>query len=235
MAFSPVSASLSLSSCLAFRFLQVAYVVTQYESFSAFWAECVCMAEWLESVGGGTLSLEHVKVADQKWILIIKQTAKIQSMVVQLKCSSGIITSRFSVHAFSLSYWAFLLHGIYCGISGYDSSLLMKHLWDNWLHTHYFTHEEKTVITNLLLKNSCLQTATTARGRGVLRLLLIQQQTNLLCVPALCLQLFIIIYPSESTPLMLCLFLQVLFVIVQTNRGVSHLTMALERYKSKSL
>ena len=80
MAFSPVSASLSLSlsSCLAFRFLQVAYVVTQYESFSAFWAECVCMAEWLESVGGGTLSLEHVmKVADQKWILIIKQTAKI--------------------------------------------------------------------------------------------------------------------------------------------------------------
>ena len=38
---------------------------------------CMSMAEWLESVGGGTLSLEHVKVADQKWILIIKQTAKI--------------------------------------------------------------------------------------------------------------------------------------------------------------
>ena len=75
------------------------------------------------------------------------------------------------------------------------------------------------------------QIATDARGRGVLRLLLIQQQTNILCIPALCLQLFIVAYPSRSIPIAmpLCLILEILFMVVSTNRIVAHLTLALGR------
>ena len=74
-----------------------------------------------------------------------------------------------------------------------------------------------------------LQIATGARGRGVLRLLLIQQQIKLLCIPAICLQLYIVAFPSASLPPLLCLILEVLLLI--ENDTIGHITVALGRYK----
>ena len=72
-----------------------------------------------------------------------------------------------------------------------------------------------------------LQIATGARGRGVLRLLLIQQQIKLLCIPAICLQLYIVAFPSASLPPLLCLILEVLLLI--ENDTIGHITVALGR------
>ena len=74
------------------------------------------------------------------------------------------------------------------------------------------------------------QIATGASGRGVLRLLLIQQQINLLCIPAICLQLYIVAFPSAILPSFLCLILEVLLLIVSTNGTIGHITVALGRY-----
>ena len=68
------------------------------------------------------------------------------------------------------------------------------------------------------------QIASTARGRGVLRLLLIQQQMNLLCIPALCLH----ILPLEYPPL-LCQFIEIMAMIVTITRTVGDLAVALGR------
>ena len=76
------------------------------------------------------------------------------------------------------------------------------------------------------------QTATTAKGRGVLRLLLLQQQMNIFCIPAICLQLFMITFPSSTMPLPLCVILEILFMTVVTNRSVSSLTVGLGRYST---
>ena len=73
------------------------------------------------------------------------------------------------------------------------------------------------------------QIATGARGRGVLRLLLIQQQINLFCIPAICLQLYIVAFPSASLPPLLCFILEVLLLIVATNGTMGHITVALGR------
>ena len=80
------------------------------------------------------------------------------------------------------------------------------------------------------LKIIAFQIATTAKGRGVLRLLLLQQQINLFCIPAICLQLFMVTYPSSTMALPLCVILEILFVTVETNRSVSILTVGLGRY-----
>ena len=77
--------------------------------------------------------------------------------------------------------------------------------------------------------NFAFQIATGARGRGVLRLLLIQQQINLFCIPAICLQLYIVAFPSVSLPPLLCFILEVLLLIVATNGTMGHITVALGR------
>ena len=64
----------------------------------------------------------------------------------------------------------------------------------------------------------------------MLRLLLIQQQINLLCIPAICLQLVMVADPSTDMPHLLCLTLEFLFTIVAANRAVSDLAVALGRY-----
>ena len=79
------------------------------------------------------------------------------------------------------------------------------------------------------------QIATGASGRGVLRLLLIQQQINLLCIPAICLQLYIVAFPSAILPSFLCLILEVLLLIVSTNGTIGHITVALGRYCPRML
>ena len=68
------------------------------------------------------------------------------------------------------------------------------------------------------------QIASSARGRGVLRLLLIQQQMNLLCIPALCLN----ILPLEYPPLV-CQIIEIMAMIVTINRTVGDLAVAMGR------
>ena len=75
------------------------------------------------------------------------------------------------------------------------------------------------------------QIASSAKGRGVLRLLLIQHQINLLCIPTLCLELLILAYPLRYMPGLLCISLEILVHIVTTNRTVFNLAVASGRYK----
>ena len=80
---------------------------------------------------------------------------------------------------------------------------------------------------------NAFQIATDSKGRGVLRILLIQQQMNLLCIPALCLQLIVVAYPSTNMPNLVCLLLEMLFMLVSTNRAISDLAVALGRYNQE--
>ena len=80
---------------------------------------------------------------------------------------------------------------------------------------------------------NAFQIATDSKGRGVLRILLIQQQMNLLCIPALCLQLIVVAYPSTNMPNLVCLLLEMLFMLVSTNRAISDLAVALGRYEGE--
>ena len=73
------------------------------------------------------------------------------------------------------------------------------------------------------------QVASDARGRGVLRLLLRQQQINLLCIPALCLQVVLLTYPSTKMPPALCLSFDIAALLVCVNRIISIFTIALGR------
>ena len=74
------------------------------------------------------------------------------------------------------------------------------------------------------------QIATSAKGRGVLRLILYERRINLIAIPALCIQIFITAVPSKSRPHMLCVFLKLLTIIVATNRSVAEPAVALGRY-----
>ena len=74
------------------------------------------------------------------------------------------------------------------------------------------------------------QIATSARGRGVLRLILYERRINLIAIPALCIQIFITAVPSKSRPHMLCVLLKLLVIIVATNRSVAEPAVALGRY-----
>jgi len=71
--------------------------------------------------------------------------------------------------------------------------------------------------------------ASGAPGRGVLRLLLVQQQIILICIPAICLQLYIVVYPSAKLPTLPCITLEILLMTVTTNGTIGHLTVALGR------
>ena len=89
---------------------------------------------------------------------------------------------------------------------------------------------EKNFKQCVIAPKQFLQIATNAKGRGVLRLLLYHQQINLLCIPGIFLQILIVAFPSISMPSIVCYFLEILFLIVVTNRMVSDLTVALGRY-----
>ena len=79
------------------------------------------------------------------------------------------------------------------------------------------------------------QVATNVRGRGVLRLLLLQQQLRLLSIPALLLQLGILVFPLWQTPLLLCHLFEIVTFIVITQHIISSITIALGRYWYDSL
>ena len=74
------------------------------------------------------------------------------------------------------------------------------------------------------------QVATDAKGRGVLRLLLLQQQLSLLSIPALCLQLVGLAFPSEQIPLLICVSYEIFCLVVITHHSISSIAIALGRY-----
>ena len=80
-----------------------------------------------------------------------------------------------------------------------------------------------------------LQVASSAPGRGVLRLLLVQQQVNLLCIPALILQLLMVASPSLHMPPLLCLLVVILLIIIIINRTFSDIAVALGRCDAEDL
>ena len=78
--------------------------------------------------------------------------------------------------------------------------------------------------------NHYFQIATGAKGRGVLRLLLVQQQINLLCIPGVCFKFLIIAYPFKNMPILLCSIFEILVMVVTINRTVGDLVVVLGRY-----
>ena len=75
-----------------------------------------------------------------------------------------------------------------------------------------------------------VQIATDAKGRGVLRLLLLQQRLNLLSIVAICLQLTTFLFPSTKSWTMLCLSYEILTRVAIVHRLISSLAIALGRY-----
>ena len=88
-----------------------------------------------------------------------------------------------------------------------------------------------TEIFTLLNNNLCnlFQVATNQSGRGVLRLLLIQQQINMICVPAMCLQIFLFANLPIHTPQWLCLSKDIMWRIVALNRIINDAVIAVGR------
>ena len=72
--------------------------------------------------------------------------------------------------------------------------------------------------------------ATTSKGRGVLRLILLRQHVNLLSAPALFLQLISILYPSIKTSAIICLAFEFLTFIVASSGNITNLAISLGRY-----
>ena len=73
------------------------------------------------------------------------------------------------------------------------------------------------------------QVASDARGRGVLRLLLLQQQVNLLGVPCICLQLVALAFPSAKRSLPLCFAFEIMAYLLTMHFNISSLAIALGR------
>ena len=63
-----------------------------------------------------------------------------------------------------------------------------------------------------------------------MRLLLVQQQINLLCIPGVCFKFLIIAYPLRNMPLLLCSVFEILVMVVTINRTVGDLVVVLGRY-----
>ena len=79
------------------------------------------------------------------------------------------------------------------------------------------------------------QIASTAKGRGVLRLLLIKHQINLLCIPAIFIQLLIAANQSGNIPSLLCFSLEIIDMIVTVNCFYSGFLVVLGRYIYKTV
>ena len=117
----------------------------------------------------------------------------------------------------------------------------------NWRHTYFFFCSFSVFSTTSFMKYddvcSCgsiapnlqiiihaFQVATNVKGRGVLRLLLLQQQLRLLSIPALLLQLFMLAFPSWLLHFLLCISFDVVTLIVDAHQLISSITIATGRY-----
>ena len=154
---------------------------------------------------------------------------------MHLKCYSQTIALfamlLSSVSFLALSSLVYQYRGIYCGIW---RQVCKVHPLINVYQNAYYPGTLKTEQWNvhaIFAKSAWInfQVASGARGRGVLRLLLVQQQIILFCIPAICLQLYIVVYPSAILPILPCLTLEILLMMVTTNGTIGHLTVALGR------
>ena len=74
-----------------------------------------------------------------------------------------------------------------------------------------------------------LRVANSARGKGVLRLILQRQYLNMLCVPVLCIDLLILAWPSQEMPFLVCVFMECAVLCVWNNHYLGSLSIALGR------
>ena len=74
-----------------------------------------------------------------------------------------------------------------------------------------------------------LQVASDAKGRGVLRLLLLQQRFNLLSIVGLCQQLISILFQSVKSSPRLCFSFEIVTFAVSAHRIVSSIAITLGR------
>ena len=82
--------------------------------------------------------------------------------------------------------------------------------------------------------DNSFQVATNAKGRGVLRLLLLQQQINMLEVPVICLQLTLLAFPDWRAPVKdyraFCTVFDIITRFTLMVRYMSNFVIALGRY-----
>ena len=73
------------------------------------------------------------------------------------------------------------------------------------------------------------QVATNARGRGVLRLILRQQQIALLGIPVICAHLLLLMFPTWKAPPLFCVCFHALDVSLLMNRYITNFAIAVGR------
>ena len=83
-----------------------------------------------------------------------------------------------------------------------------------------------------MTQRRCIE--TTARGRVVLRLLLMKHQINLLCIPALFIQLLIASNLCVNIPSLVCFSLEIIDMIITVNCVISGFLVVLGRYIYKT-
>ena len=76
---------------------------------------------------------------------------------------------------------------------------------------------------------NAFQVATDAKGRGVLRLLLLQQQINILEVPVICAQLALLAFPDWRAPVAFCTIFDIITRFTLMVRYMSNFAIALGR------
>ena len=74
-----------------------------------------------------------------------------------------------------------------------------------------------------------LQVANGDSGRGVLRLIRLHTHINLLCVPMICADLFILALPTEQMPLLMCGVMELVITFTWVNSSFRGLMIALGR------
>ena len=77
--------------------------------------------------------------------------------------------------------------------------------------------------------HNAFQVATDAKGRGVLRLLLLQQQINILEVPVICAQLALLAFPEWRAPVAFCTVFDIITRFTLMVRYMSNFAIALGR------
>ena len=71
--------------------------------------------------------------------------------------------------------------------------------------------------------------ATNVSGRGVLRLIWLQQIINLLSIPMITMELIILAHPTTKFPILFCMWFEFICVFTWANRHFSSLFIALGR------
>ena len=108
-------------------------------------------------------------------------------------------------------------------------------LWALYCDQYWIKNQLFFLILNIMYKfvnsSGWLQprVASNATGRGVLRLIQLQQRLNLLSVLIICMELVILYYPSEKMSDFFCIPFEGMFVFMLVNRQLSSIFIGLGR------